>query len=105
MATAAQAQSAPGDQRISFDARREILSDELSRQLALGNRRIESHSDLSAVIVTGKPVNHILHLLVTVLTIGIWAFVWILLVLTGGERRELVRVDESGRVTVEALRS
>jgi hypothetical protein len=89
--------------RMPFDERRERLASEVSRLLALGNRRIESYSDLSAVIIIGKPVNHILHLLATVLTVGIWGFVWVLLVLVGGEKRELVRVDESGNVTVESV--
>lgn len=89
--------------RMSFDHRRERLAAEISRLLALGNRRIESYSDLSAVLIIGKPVNHVLHLLATVLTLGVWALVWILLVLTGGEQRELIRVDERGDVTIERI--
>lgn len=91
--------------RMPFEQRREVLAAEVSRLLALGNRRIESYSDLSAVIVIGKPVNHVLHLLAMVLTVGIWGLVWLLLVLTGGEKRELVRVDESGQITVAQISS
>jgi hypothetical protein len=89
--------------RVPFDERRERLATETSRLLALGNRRIESYSDLSAVLVIGRPVNHLLHLLATVLTVGIWGFVWVILILTGGENRELVRVDESGNISIEQM--
>lgn len=105
MSTSVHEKPAVESQRVSFEQRRELLATEVSRQLGFGNRRLESYSDLSAVIVIGKPVNHLLHFLVMVMTVGIWGLVWLLLVLTGGERRELVRVDDSGRVTVEQLGS
>jgi hypothetical protein len=89
--------------RMSFDDRREVLASEVSRLLALGNRRIESYSDLSAVVVVGRPVNHLLHLVATVLTLGIWSMVWLVLVLTAGEKRELIRVTEAGDVTVQQI--
>jgi hypothetical protein len=103
MAAIATIQPVENATRLAFDERRELLAMEVSRLLALGNRRIESYSDLSAVLVFGKPVNHVLHLLATVLTAGIWGFVWIVLALTGGERRELIRIDEAGNITVEQL--
>ena len=89
--------------RAPFDERRERLATEVSRLLALGNRRIESYSDLSAVIVIGKPVNHLLHLVATIITFGVWSLVWLILVLTAGEKRELIRVNESGDITVEEI--
>lgn len=96
------APATPGT-RMPFDQRRERLAAEVSRLLALGNRRIESYSELSAVLVIGRPVNHVLHLIATALTLGIWSLVWIVLVLTGGEKRELLRVDETGTVTIEQI--
>lgn len=89
--------------RAPFDERRERLATEVSRLLALGNRRIESYSDLSAVIVIGKPINHLLHLVATIITFGLWSLVWLILVLTAGEKRELIRVNESGEITVEEI--
>lgn len=89
--------------RVSFDERRERLATEVSRLLAMGNRRIESYSDLSAVIVIGKPVNHLLHLVATVITFGVWSLVWLIISLTGGEKRELVRVNESGEIILQEI--
>jgi hypothetical protein len=104
MVDAAVMESAPSATKIPFDQRRELLATEVSRLLALGNRRIESFSDLSAVVVIGKPVNHLLHLVATVLTLGIWSLIWLILVLTAGEKRELVRVTESGDVTIQEMK-
>lgn len=75
-----------------------ILDDAIRRELLNANHRVEHRSDFHAVIVQGKPVNHILHLLLTVFTLGLWAIVWIILALNGGERRTTIEVDEAGRL-------
>ena len=51
-----------------------------------------------AVVVSGKPVNHILHLILTIVTVGFWGIVWLILVIAGGEKREMITVDEYGNV-------
>lgn len=40
------------------------------------------------------------HLLLSLVTLGLWIPVWILLGLTQRERRKVIRVDASGNVTV-----
>jgi hypothetical protein len=37
--------------------------------------------------VAGRPVNHVLHLLLTVFTVGIWIVPWIIVTANGGEKR------------------
>ena len=64
----------------------------------VGGGRVESQQDFQAVIVHGQKVNHLLHLLIAVLTCGIWLLVWLILLLTGGEKRVLLVVDEFGNV-------
>ena len=61
--------------------------------------RVESQGDYQAVLIKGRRVNHILHLILTLVTAGLWAVVWIILVIVGGEKRHIVRVDEFGNVT------
>ena len=75
--------------------RKKMLAETISRQVAKG-RRIESQSDYQAVLASGKNVNHILHLLLSFFTLGMWAVIWLLMVLTGGVKREMVQVDEAG---------
>jgi hypothetical protein len=52
----------------------------------------------SAVVAMGKPINHVLHLLVTVFLFGLWLPVWIILAIDRGEKRTTVSVDETGHV-------
>ena len=54
--------------------------------------RIESETSTHVVLVKGHRVNHILHLLLTLVT-GVWVFVWIALAISGGERRRMVSRD------------
>ena len=60
--------------------------------------RVESHTDFQVVLVKGRRPNHLLHLILTVLTLGLWAFVWLALVLFGGEQRTVLTADASGQV-------
>ncbi|MCY4624762.1 MAG: hypothetical protein OXC99_07165 [Chloroflexi bacterium] len=65
--------------------------------------RVESRSNFQAVMVSGRRVNHLLHLVLALVTAGLWIFVWIALVLTGGENRELLLVDIYGLISSEEV--
>ncbi len=54
-------------------------------------------------MVLGKPVNHVLHAILTIFTCLLWGIVWLIVGLTGGEKRELLLVDEFGNVHVQHL--
>ena len=54
-----------------------------------------------AVLVRGKKVNHILHLFLSIFTLGLWAIVWVILTLTGGEKRQVITVDDYGNVPMQ----
>lgn len=62
---------------------------------------VESRSDYQAVLVRGQRVNHILHLILTLLTLGFWGIVWIILALAGGQERQVLTVDPAGAVTTQ----
>ncbi len=80
------------------DERKTILARALQHQCSVGGR-VESSSDFQAVVVFGQPVNHLLHFLIGVFTIGAWWIVWLLLALGSRRTRRSIFVDESGRVT------
>lgn len=88
--------------RKSDTERKAVLAQQIQMAIAQGGR-VESQSEFQAVIVTGQPVNNTLHAIVTILTCLIWGIVWIILSVTGGERRQLIVVDEFGNATVQRL--
>ncbi len=88
--------------RKTADERKELLARAITGALARGGR-VESQSDYQAVIVIGKPVNHLLHGILTFITFLFWGIVWIILAVTGGEKREVITVDEYGNVSVSRV--
>jgi hypothetical protein len=82
---------------LSPEERAEILDQHLIAMTGT-NGRVETHSAASAVVVNGKPVNHVLHLLLSLFCCGWWVPVWLALVALGGERRTTVSVDQYGRI-------
>lgn len=61
--------------------------------------RAEPLSPSSVVLVYKKPVKHVTHLIVTLLTGGLWLPVWVVLILRNKERRRTATVDLTGVVT------
>ena len=69
--------------------------------LAVGEGwRIDSQSESMAVMVRGSRPNHILHVILSVLTFGVWLVVWGALALFGGEKRRLIFITESGEIQI-----
>jgi len=53
--------------------------------------RIESESSDYVFLIKGQRVNHLLHFLVGLLTLGVWWIVWLILAAKGGEERQTIR--------------
>lgn len=78
-----------------------VLEAEVRRYVRAGYL-VASSSPTQAVVVRGKPTSHLLHLVLTLLTFGLWGlFVWLPLGLFGGVRRRVLTLDVLGRVVVE----
>lgn len=84
------------------DERKGSLANAIQTQVA-GGARIESQSDFQAVLIRGHRVNHLLHFVIGVVTIGLWWIVWIFMAALGGEKRQMVSVDEFGNVLVQKI--
>jgi len=84
----------------TVEERKAILAQQIQMAVVQGGR-VESQSENMAVIVTGKPVNHLLHFLVGVFTCGLWWIAWLVIAITGGEKRQVITVDEFGNVLVQ----
>ena len=91
------------DARKTTDERKELLARHVSMQITQG-WRVESQGDFQSVLIRGQKVNHLLHLILSLVTIGFWGLIWIAFVAFGGEERELVQVDEWGNTSVTPSR-
>jgi hypothetical protein len=87
---------------ITEQAASEILRHHLDQLTARGYR-IESRSVTQAVYVSGHRINHVLHFLLGIPTLGLWWIVWLILGLAGGERRRLVVVQPDGSIVDRKL--
>ena len=77
------------------EERHRILQRYLTLMVAQG-RIIERESEFEAV-VGQKPINHVMHGLLTLLTLGFWVLVWLAIVFNSREQGgEIVSVDEYG---------
>lgn len=81
------------------EANRKINFTVLLTEQERHGKRVESRTDYSAVLVKSKPVMHKVHLALTVLTLGLWGLVWLVLVLTRGETRDWMEINGQGFVT------
>jgi hypothetical protein len=88
--------------RRSADERKAMLAQQVQQAVGRG-LRVESQSDFQAVLIEGKPVNHTLHAILTVFTCLLWGIVWAVIAGTGGEKREMIVVDEFGNVQHQKL--
>jgi hypothetical protein len=65
--------------------------------------RIENRSDFQATVSKGKEIRHVLHIVLSILSAGLWLIVYIPLWLVTGIRRRMVSVDEYGNTIEQKL--
>lgn len=75
------------------------LSQAIQNEVVKGGR-VESQSDFGAVVRYGKPPNHVLHLILTIITFTLWFWVWMLMIVVYALSKKTVTltVDEYGQV-------
>lgn len=87
---------------ISAEQRRQLLLAQVSMYLNQG-WEIQTQTDFAVVLVSKpKPINHILHLLLSICTAGFWIIVWIILGISSSSvtHNTIISISESGIVTV-----
>ena len=82
------------------DERRALLAQAVANEIRQG-WRVESSMAYQAVLVRGNRPNHLLHLILTCFTLGMWAIVWVAVWALGGEKREVVSIDEYGHTNIQ----
>ena len=86
-------------QTLSLDARAEIIAGTVANFNRQG-WRVMSQTQTNAQLVKGKKTSHGLHIFLSIITLGLWIPVWILIAVTTGEKAKFVAVDELGKVTI-----
>ena len=59
--------------------------------------------DYQAILVKGHRPNHLLHLVLTIVTLGVRGIVWLGVIAFGGEKRMSASVDEWGNTNIQNL--
>ncbi|MEU3338360.1 hypothetical protein [Streptomyces sp. NPDC006668] len=81
------------------DERKSHLAAAVQQEVVRGGR-VESQSDYSAVIRYGQPVNNTLHLILTLVTFGLWSIVWLIVYIVSATSNKAVTLtaDEYGQI-------
>lgn len=95
-------QPLPGPQPVSQTDRSRALAISIRQHVAQG-WRVESQTDTDAILVRGGKCNHVLHLLLSLFTVGLWVIVWFFMAMASGEHRTSISVDEFGSILVTKL--
>lgn len=82
---------------LNDQQRKGVLTSFIARQTSKG-WRLQFRGDYEAQLLRGKPTNHVLHLILSVITLGLWIPVWICVSLFTGQKEWFVTVDEFGNV-------
>lgn len=90
-----------GEQSTASDdkARKARLDAELAKRATYGWRLTLRENDFEAVIERGHRPNHLLHLILSLLTLGLWAvLVWLPIAIFGGVKHRRLTVYEGEEI-------
>jgi hypothetical protein len=81
------------------DQRKSRLAQAVQQEVVQGGR-VESQGDYNAVIRHGKSVNHVLHLILTLVTLGTWSIVWLIMFIISATSNKTItlNVDDFGNL-------
>ena len=85
----------------SSDERKAALARIITAQVVDG-ARVESQSEYQVVLVRGHRLNNTMHLILTIITFGLWSIVWLLLAVFGGEKRRVASIDQWGNSSIQS---
>ena len=86
----------------SDSERKDLLQNHIVKMASVG-WQVEAQSEFSATLSKGMKTQHVLHFLLSLLTLGFWAIIWIILVLSrlNEKRRQYLKIDKFGNIHVE----
>ena len=87
------------------ELRKARLAQAVQVEVATGGR-VESQTDINAIIRHGKSTNHVLHVLLSIFTLGIWLCIWPIVGIVNILSRKptmSLSVDEYGNILRQRL--
>jgi hypothetical protein len=84
---------------LSQPDRKQMLDRAIGVKIGEGGQMEHRVGDYEAVVKTGSKPNHVLHLVLTIFTFGLWGIVWLILAMGTHERVSTMSVDGHGLVT------
>ena len=97
-------EESPTTQQVSIADRNAKLSKYIATKTLAGYVVVHTEENNATAVLSlpGKPVNHVLHAIISIFTCGFWIIVWAILGLTQrSEQRIRVTVDRDGRLREE----
>jgi hypothetical protein len=86
--------------KISDGEKANKLAMAISTEVSKG-WRVESQSQVQAVLVKGKSINHTLQIFLSVITVGFWLLVYIPTFIVNRRQTKIIRVDDFGNTLFE----
>ncbi len=83
--------------KVASDARRTLLEAAIRDRVGRG-ATVELQQEFAAVLRYPRRVNHVAHAILSLLSCGLWLFVWLLIAISSKDIRTTLSVDEYGRV-------
>lgn len=91
--------TASAPQPLDPDTRKDALAAAVQQHVAgFDGWRVESATDYQVVLVKGRTPTHVLHLFLTILTLGFWIPVWIFITYMQRRQALVLTVDRYGTV-------
>lgn len=87
--------------RVDEEACRRALRTAVEREVATGRATVALERPTAAILGYRRPVSHLGHAILTLLTGGLWLLVWVVMVLRREEDRLRLLSDEWGHVWAE----
>lgn len=83
---------------LSTEQRTAILDEFVAQKLMTGRFDLISRTPLEAVFRSTRKTSHVLHLILSVITLGLWIPIWITMSLVNSKKTLRVYVDEDGTI-------
>ncbi len=87
-------------EKISENERSNKLAIAIATEVSKG-WRVESQSQVQAILVKGKNINHTLQIFLSVITAGFWLVVYLPIYFINRRQTKIVRVDDFGNTLFE----